>query len=279
MSEPQWVESLPYLPSSTAAAHCELNEKGQVVGPKPHRARFHHTLITSAVDPIPPIPYGAKPKAVIILGAPGSGKSALLKELPPDQFVVVNPDAVKTCIHEYREATAQRARNADQMVHAESSFLCQQIQQYAIESRRNLVIESIGLNPDIQAQLIDHLQSRGYEVAIALTQLPAEQGAERATRHLSAQGRYLPDAAIRESYAQVPRSFLALKDKVPHFRVVDTRQPPPSLVWEKRQNAETIHSPHKLKEIFNVPTDPVRSTRRCQSVPGRARAAAGCERW
>jgi len=171
MQDGQWVDSLPYLPAMTAEAHCVMDASGSVIGPKPHSAQFHLDIITSAVDAVPPVPFGTKPKAVLIMGAPCGGKSALLDELPPDQFVVVNPDAIKERIHENKDATAQRAKNADQMVHGESSFLCQQIQQYAIESRRNLVVESVGQYPQLQAQLIDHLQARGYDVAIALTQL------------------------------------------------------------------------------------------------------------
>jgi len=269
MQPKAWTESLAYLPDSSAKAHCDLDAQGRAIAPKPHRANLHLNIITDAVKNAKATAPGTTPKALLVIGAPGSGRSALIDTL--QDFVSINPDRIKEKIPEYQEATKNRAKNAALIVHAESSLVAKQIQVHAVSNRMNLAIELTGEKPEAIKAAMESLKKHGYEVGVALCHCPQKDHMRRTIAMSESTGRWLSEDFIKESHQQALDTFKKIRTGCDRFRVIDTQNPQaPEVVWEKRPDGETVNSQSQfIKALYAKPE----STHSTQSSQPRGTAS------
>ena len=245
-----WTESLAYLPDSSAKAHCEIDAQGRAIAPKPHRANLHLNIIKDSTQNTSATAQGA-PKALLVIGAPGSGRSALMNTL--ENFVIINPDRIKEKLPEYQEATKKRAKNAALIVHAESSLIAKQIQVHAVSQRMNLAIELTGDNPEAIKTAMQSLKKHGYEVGVALCHCPAKDHLRRTISMSEITGRWLSEDFIQQSNRQALDTFKQIRHECDRFRVIDTQNPQaPQVVWEKRPEQEIVNSQSQFVKALYV---------------------------
>ncbi len=268
--QPTWTESLAYLPDSSAKAHCDLDAQGRAIAPKPHRANLHLNIIKEAVQDAKTAAPGTAPKALLVVGAPGSGRSALINTLR--DFVSINPDRIKEKFPEYQEATKNRAKNAALIVHAESSLVAKQIQVHAVSNRMNLAIELTGEKPEAIKAAMESLKKHGYEVGVALCHCPQKDHLRRTIAMSESTGRWLSEDFIKQSHQQALDTFKKIRTGCDRFRVIDTQNPQaPEVVWEKRLDGETINSQSQFVKALYAKHAKPEST---QSGSSQSRATA-----
>lgn len=202
-------------------------------------AQFNQGQPIPASQPMPPRQL-ERPIAILLAGPPGSGKSTAKREVfgeiegkPADpsitsglsssDFVLIDVDEIKTSlINQARadgsldtfikpeqvrtlESDGERFSDLDfaSLVHAESAFIGDHIQQEAIAQRCNIVFDQVCAHAPSTHSLVDELAQAGYCVRVIELQ---------ATRELSEKSifnRYRRDQAEHGTGRYVPTEVLS----------------------------------------------------------------------
>jgi hypothetical protein len=169
------------------------------------------------------------PKAVIVAGQPGAGKSALIifaqRELAPQTAAVINGD-------EYREAhpQAKKILLLDDKLFAERTDpdvreWTRRLFDSAIKNKRNIIFEGTMRQSKPIMETIAKLNQSGYTVeilAMAVNKEISELGIiERYEdqKHLYGVGRWTPPSAHEAAYMNMPNTLEQIESNSPVDRV------------------------------------------------------------
>lgn len=118
-------------------------------------------------------------KAIITVGIPASGKSTFARELieSDDSYVEVNRDWIRHNIvmPATNNSTYKFTKNRERQVTAE----CNGLIMWAAEHGRNLIISNTNLNARHRENLIELLESLGYDVEVKLFPISYEEAVKR----------------------------------------------------------------------------------------------------
>lgn len=155
----------------------------------------------------------AHPKAVVLAGQPGAGKSkvsgALLREFDGD-VVLVDPDELRRTHSEFVNLSQQHPYTWAGHTHEDASQWAKELRSAAIDGRRNLILDTTLGNGDSAVTLIKDLQARGYDVEIrgvVAHRLESELGVDaRFAGSLDSAGfgRYVPEDVRKHVYDALP---------------------------------------------------------------------------
>lgn len=221
--------------------------------PTPERQPLHEMIIRDAVEKVKPTP--GKKEAIVLMGAPASGKSTIVRTLNVDQerFVVTDADNVKEKLPEYNQGVMQRARNSAKLVHEESSDIVGRMRKMAIDTDRNIVIDGTGANYNKYIVQIKELQSKGYEVTLIYAHSDKKTGVERAMARAEKTGRFIPPEFIEDAYDKIPSNFHKLVKEVDNVFAFDTRKSDdygsPVNFYKKVKGKEEVKNKDIYKEV------------------------------
>lgn len=231
----KWIDHKEGLPKDTEQ-HYRRGDRFT-----PEREELHGKIMDKYTKGVKSVPADKKPVALVMMGGTASGKSSIDKGINEDDFVQVDPDAVKGDIPEYHEAVSANARDAAFMVHEESGYLAKKIRQRAIDERKNVLIDGTGKNLNDYQNTIDQLREKGYEVTVMMPDLDVETAVARSAKRAERTGRYVPEAVIRDVYSKVPKNFEPIARKANNFFLFDNRGSKPRVVWSKIGDKEEVH--------------------------------------
>ena len=185
-----------------------------------------------------------RPRAVLLSGQPGAGKSELSKEAVRELdreggAVVVDADSLRERHPRYRDHMRADDLTAAERTHADAAQWADELAADARDSRRNIVVDGTLKNPDRAEALARSLRAKGYEVevrAMAVAKEDAELGVERrywAAKERGAAGRWVPPEvqnAAREGQEQTLRRLecVGAVDRISVYR----RGNPPERLYE-----------------------------------------------
>ncbi len=155
------------------------------------RTKLHDKIIKEFVtDKITPQMISEQPRILITLGGrPGSGKSSCLNGLVyDDSFIILDPDAIKTRLPEYKGWNAEE-------VHEESGDILEKCLQVAKKLNLSVVIESTMGTTGSTLRRIREFKESGYKVEAHYMFLPMRQACKRALKRFldaAPNGRYIP---------------------------------------------------------------------------------------
>lgn len=218
-SEGEWVDKAPGLPDDTMAVHFDGHK------PRGYRVELHDHIIARALGGVvAPEPHEIR-HAIFTMGVPASGKSTYLSALAESKYVIADPDRAKEQLPEFREAKSKRARNAGQIVHAESGYINDKIINSAFEARKNIVVDGVGSHPDWYREQIQNMKQAGYYVSLVMTHLDDPEEAIRRGRERGLRtGRFVVEDYQREMFEKLPGHFLRLLPEADHAVVYDTSE-------------------------------------------------------
>ena len=265
-----WIPHMEGLPPSTASLAwpndvAEDDQSIETANPERVKAVWD-PVIDKALRDVQPVPPGTQPVAVVMMGAPASGKSSISSGLPRELFVAVDPDECKQGIPEYRQAVGldaqpisyspggghphpQSARDAAFMAHLESSAMAKAIQKRAMEQRKNILLDGTGANADSMIAKIKKLQAAGYHVKLMMPDLDAAEGERRSVDRAEKCGRFVPlEDVLRPGYANIPGNFELLARYADDAALFDTRRPGAPCVWSRENGVPTIHDQKFMEE-------------------------------
>ncbi len=163
------------------------------------RLKEHDAIITQILkeinDPFPA--NGEKPVFVMLGGRGGSGKSALDGlAYNKKNALVVDPDAIKEMLSEYRELVQKHSKYAGLNaweVHEESSDIAARLLEIGRERGMNVVLDATMSNAVSAEKKIIPFKQAGYRIEGAFMQMPPYEAAVKAVeRGLKADGRFVP---------------------------------------------------------------------------------------
>ena len=257
-----WIDHLEGMPKYTWQAHWQSGADGKPVHPDdggkptPERAKLHAKITDKFFTredgtKKKPTPAGKQRIAVLTMGAPASGKSSVVKDLVKDNnFVKVDPDAIKDELPEYKTALKASARDAAAMAHDESSYLAKQVRRRAMDEGYMLMVDGTGTNAAAYKQLIGDLQDRGYHVTVVMADLDEETGMERMLSRAEDCGRYVPPAIVKGAYRSIPGNFEEIARTADAFQLWDTRGAIARPVWTGAKDQEdAVHVEARVVEF------------------------------
>jgi len=189
------------------------------------RKKLHKEIIDKLVgnalctDQIEPI-------AIIMGGAPGSGKSTFLKNNAPylqsDKIWKVDADEVRSMLPEYRGWNSP-------VTHEESKDVVNMLlDRYDTPCKHDLLYDGTMSNVKKYRPLIKRLKKLGYKVFLVFMDIPKEDSIKRALKRYQDNnaktgefGRYVPISVIEDFYGTGDEAFQLLKKEVDGYIKVD----------------------------------------------------------
>ncbi len=196
-----------------------------------HDKLIHEVMYRPGLDGNPPDTRPrAIPTAILMMGAPGAGKSTILAGLRQrSDVVMIDPDEFKQKLPEYQEAIKDPSRmplSAAHKVHYESSYIARRARDEAVAGRRNMMVDGTGRNAAAMIELCDRLRSTGYRVHLVFVHVSLEDSLSRIESRKNETGRHVPKSAAIECCEVVPHSFDKVKGHVDSFDAWTTSATP-----------------------------------------------------
>lgn len=181
-------------------------------------------------------PGQATPTTLFLAGGSGSGKTTILGQLDatmrPDGAIMVNPDAVKESIPEYRQMVEGGSKYAALGTHEESSDVSKRILGEAVAGNYNAIVDGTGDSGTGKFMAkIDAQKALGRDVKIVMADIPTEEAVTRARLRAEnpasdSYGRFVDPAEIRKIHRSVAQNHLIWRDQVDNWEVYSNDQGP-----------------------------------------------------
>ena len=165
--------------------------------------------------PIPlPETEKTKPKAIFIIGAPGSGKSSLrdsITDRKPGKYVIIDSDEIKKTLPAYKKLIEEKNPQAASLTHDESLHQRTNLLAYALENKKNFIFDGSGAAKEYYAGRINYGKKIGYRIKLIYVETDLNTCIERCQLRSETTGRVVPQKVIEENHSKVTSNF-------PHFK-------------------------------------------------------------
>lgn len=201
-----------------------------------------------------------RPKAVLLGGQPGAGKSALAAEAVREfrahgGAVVVDADRMREEHPRYKQLSKEDPQHAADRTQKEAGEWATRLTMTAVEQRRNLVVDGTMRNPENIRDLAVRLKENGYEVEARVMAVHAETSITRARLRFEEQvaergtGRFVNREQHDNAYAGMVESVRTLEREklVDAMRLYDANQRP---IYENRlERGEWQRTPEAVRAL------------------------------
>lgn len=216
----KWIDRAECLPESTSKEYS--------------RSAYFKCLLDKKLDAAPSVRPGKSPMAVLTLGGIATGKSTVVNErVNQKDFVVVDPDELKSMIPEYNLAINNNAKNAGTMAHEESSLLADELVEAAVARRKNVIIDGSGKSLDKYVKAIEAYKRAGYSVVVLGTHVDLATSLKRAENRANCTGRWVPFEVTSEIAKKVPCNIKKISEAADEFVLFSTMSDPPREIITK----------------------------------------------
>ena len=207
------------------------------------KTTLHQGIKENMIGNVPTVDDSYVPKALLMMGGPGSGKSSIVNRVLPDtsDWVVADPDAVKGALPQYQAGVKAGDENIAGTVHEESKEVTNSLVEQTIESKRNLLYDTTGGNAYDMQSKIRELKKAGYETFLVMAHITLQEGLNRVRTRAQETGRSVPEDIVKNIYNLVPTNFIKTSGTVDHAYLFDNlvgKEEAPKLLWENTDGAE-----------------------------------------
>lgn len=165
-----------------------------------------------------------RPKAIILAGQPGAGKTKMRKEAvesfdAKEGFVAIDTDELRASHPRYKTFAKENDRTAAARVQKDASQWSDELIQDTIDARCNLLVDGTLKTPDNARSLCTQLKENGYEVEIRALAVPIEDSEMRIYSRYERQreelgtGRWVPKGIQHEAYPGMVESLRVVEDE------------------------------------------------------------------
>lgn len=181
----------------------------------------------------------AQPRAILIGGQPGAGKSELAMRSAREMAdtggaVIIDADRMRAAHPLYQQLAREDPKNAADRTQVEAGQWATRLTIASAEERRNLVVDGTMRNPDNIRDLAIRLRENGYTVEARVMAVDPETSMTRARLRFEEQAasggpaRFVNREQHDAAYAALPRTVAMLEQEklVDRITVYDGRQRP-----------------------------------------------------
>lgn len=185
-----------------------------------------------------------RPKAIVLGGQPGSGKSMLAAEAVSELrsrggAILIDADRMREQNPEYKQLSRQDPQNAADRTHKEAATWATRLTVVAIDNKRDLVVDGTLRDPANLRDLATRLKESGYEVEARIMAVSPETSLVRARLRFEEQvsevgtGRFVNQEQHNTAYRGVASTVAVLEHEklVGKVTLYDAHQRP---VYENR---------------------------------------------
>lgn len=210
----------------------------------PERQALHDALVNQALRG--QRPASGQPIVNVLGGGPASGKSVTLKAMgDAAKGVTIDVDEIRQKLPEYKAMSAAgQVVEAAPYVHEESSLIGKRIQGEAVARGFSFVADGTG-DSGIEklAGKVAQYRSGGARIIARYVTVDTDEAIRRADARGVKTGRYVPHTVIRDTHADVSRTFEAAIERgiFDEFELWDTNFQPSRKIVEGRGRELIIH--------------------------------------
>ena len=166
---------------------------------------------------------GEKPVAILMMGAPATGKGHLRKQLIrdgviPEHFLVVDPDEIKTeaLAPDYDRYSEDNNKTAAAFVHEEGSDISKEVFNALEERGYDYIQDKVFADQKKLEKEIKRLVSKGYDVKVYATQCPKDVAYKRMLKRAQGpQARFVHMKAFNDAHKTIDSTFDWLFNNTP----------------------------------------------------------------
>jgi len=155
------------------------------------------------------------PWIVFTAGAMGAGKTHTIRSLaqsnyfPLQHFVIVDPDAIRQHLPEYKLYILTHPELAGECTRKEAGYISEIAIHVALQQRRNVLVDGSLRNSHWYNEYFASLKKKYYPIKIAIVHITAsiDQIWSRVQKRSEETGRMVPKETIMHALENVPRSI------------------------------------------------------------------------
>lgn len=197
----------------------------------PQRQKLHDEIVASTLSGAHPVDH---PTVTFFGGGPASGKSTVMSV--EENNVVVDADAMKAKLPEYNDMIKRGDSRAAAFSHEESSYLSSRVMNEGVAGGYNVTLDGTGDSSIGKLEKkVAVARAAGATVNAKYVTVDTDEAVRRATLRGQRTGRVVPESVIRETHANVSRTFNdAIKeDLFDSVQLWDNNGSKPLLIGEK----------------------------------------------
>ena len=228
---------------------------------EPGRAALHQAIVESYLDGHQPV---INPRLIAVTSGPASGKADALNDAKRQvaDFLYLNTDNIRPMLPEFG---AVMGTNRVGLLHAEAGYIRDLVLEAAIRLNINIILDALGGQGVVR--ILDHVEGRGYQVAVYYVHKPVEEAlpVARERRYVTTNVTDLcevPDNTTRWLHGEARRALTYDARPNREFRVYDKSGTPSgnqagTVVYDRNcEGRSRIYDEGRLKQICYA--DPIR---------------------
>ncbi len=163
----------------------------------------------------------SSPKAIFMMGPPGSGKTSIRNEISrkyPGKYEIIDSDLEKEKISKYHALVAQGNQNAASLVHQEANKRRTKLLLKTQTARKNYIYDGTGRNLIWNKELIEKALRDGYRVKLIYVSANLDTCIQRCANRALETGRSVPHNLIITSHPIIEKNWLILRQQVNSYK-------------------------------------------------------------
>ena len=208
-----------------------------------------------------------EPKAYVLGGQPGSGKSAYAREilLKDDSFVFINGDDLREYHPNYYMYLRRDDKNAADLTQSVVNYWIEKLITYCFDKKLNIIVEGTMRSQSVPLKTVEILLAANYNVSVVVLAVPYELSLASMnfryteTKKLVGHARYSKKESHDEAYKNLPDSLKAILDQnlFEEFVVVERVGEeiyPKTFTKENKSEIESYFFSSRNREIKEIET-------------------------
>lgn len=189
-AKPEWVQAknqLQTLGGYPGVENWTLVKNSKPTGElTPERQQLHEQIINATLNPNAAVGEQQRPRAVLMLGPPGGGKSTIVSQLKArfGETTNLDPDILRSRLPEYQGWNAAATQG-------EATYINRNALQRAIGARHNLILDQTGTSYPKMEKIVNNLAAKGYDVHIVHVGAPLDVRLDRIWERFLRNHRYV----------------------------------------------------------------------------------------
>lgn len=180
------------------------------------------------------IPVFERNKAIFLMGGAGAGKgtirSAIVEKHPERNYVIIDPDLIKTTISAYQKAVNSDDKNAGTLVHQESVQKADALLALMVNKGTNFIYDASGSRIWTYEKQMSAAKEKGMDVKLIYVATSVEICLQRIQERGGKEKRFVPEKVVRSTNEYAEMNFDELKPLAHKWRKYKNDDDTPKLV-------------------------------------------------